>query len=105
MENILTRLRGELTAVLVFIGIVAAFIAAFVYFRAGPTEVELGEVIRFGTHANEMGNRPTVIVRAADGRRYELIASRGSVGHCMAGDSIRLIRGTHSVRVDPRGCT
>ena len=101
MEHVLTRLRGELTAVIVFIGIVAACIYVYVYLRAGPTEVEMGEVIRFGTYADEMDNQPTVIVRAEDGRQYELIASRGSLRHCMAGDSIRLIRGTHRLARRP----
>lgn len=105
MGHVLTRLRGELVAVLVFIGIVAAVIFVFVYLRAGPTEVELAEVIRFGTHASDMGNRPTVIVRATDGRQFELAASRGSLRNCQAGDAIRLIRRAHSLGIDPRGCT
>ncbi|WP_176473031.1 hypothetical protein [Sphingomonas lenta] len=98
------RLRGELTMILVIGGIFAAFIAASVYSQIGPAKDEYGEVVRFGSYAHDLGNRPTLIVRTVDGRQHELKASPESLRHCEVGGSVRLVRKAHSLRVDPRGC-
>lgn len=97
------RLRDELATVLVIGGILALFIVVSAYSHAGFAEAEIGEVLRFGSYANDLGNQPTVIVRTNDGRQIELKASPGSLRHCQVGDRVRLVR-MRSLRVDPRGC-
>lgn len=85
-------------------GILVAVVAALLLWRDGPTNEELGKVARFGSYATDRGHQPTVIVRAADGRRRELKASPESLRHCRVGGTVRLIRTEHSLQVDPRGC-
>ena len=98
------RLRGELLTVLVIGGIFAAFIGVSAYSLTEPANIESGTIVRFGSYATDLGNRPTVIVRTVDGRQHELKASPGALRHCQVGHTLHLVRRAYSVRVDPQGC-
>ena len=91
-------------AVLAIGGVTAAFVAVGSYKYAGPSGAAQGEIVRFGSYANELGNQPTAIVRTEDGRQYTLMASAGMLRQCQVGKRIRLVRTAHQLRVDPRGC-
>ena len=91
-------------AVLAVGGAIAAFVAVGVYKYAGPSVAEQGEITRFGSYANELGNQPTLLVRTKHGRQYTLMASAGMLRQCQVGKRIRLIKTAHQLRVDPRGC-
>lgn len=104
MSDTWSYLRGETKAVLAVGGVIAAFVAAGVYKYAGPSGAEQGQIVRFGSYANELGNQPTVLVRTEDGRQYTLMASAGMLRQCQVGKRIRLVKTAHRLRVDPRGC-
>lgn len=104
MRGAWLRREDMLVTVLEVGGILAAVVAAILLWRDGPPHDELGRVVRFGSYVTELGNQPTVIVRAADGRQRELKASPEALRHCRVGDTVRLIRTEHSLQVDPRGC-
>ena len=88
-------------------GIVALVIGVPVYLRSGQVTIEIGAVISVGSNGSyPKGTRDTlfVTVRAKDGRQYDLGALAPALLGCKIGSQILLLRTSHSVSVDPRGC-
>jgi hypothetical protein len=92
-------------AILAVAGLTAFAIVMGHYLFMGPTTSEEGRVLGFGVYETAYGTQPIVRVRTKSGEVQELAAGTGTLGHCRTGDTIRLVRRPHALRVDMRGCS
>ena len=97
------RLRFELLMLALILPLFALSILLRPGAGAGGEALE-AEVVRFGTRATELGNRPVVTVRLDDGSMRAVRATRGSIAGCKAGDRISLIQRRRFLGVGIKGC-
>jgi DNA-binding transcriptional regulator of glucitol operon len=70
---------------------------------SGPSATQEGRIegLAFqGTDSRTLTPRPIAIVRLTDGTTEEILASRGALANCRAGDRITYVHGPEGVRID-----
>ncbi len=94
----------ELRAVLIVGLAVFLIVGVAAYKKSEPSIIETGKVVRFGSYASDLGDRPTVIVITEDGHENTIVAPPGSLNRCSTGSRISVIRRPHSLSIAPIGC-
>lgn len=104
-EERLHAIRSSWKLVLLLIGLGAVFVWLLIRSQSRQLPVpEEGQVVRFGSHATDEGNKPLVLVRLRDGSERQLRIHRTQVRTCRVGGRIQLVRRGSWVGVDPMAC-
>lgn len=69
-----------------------------------PMRKEVGQVVRFGSHATDVGDRPLIVVRLRNGTIRQFFIRRAQLQTCRVGDRIRLVRKGDWLGVHRGGC-
>lgn len=69
-----------------------------------PASPTLGHVVRFGSYATDLGDRPMIVVKLQDGTIRQLHVRRAQLQTCRKGDPIQLIEQGHMIFVHARAC-
>lgn len=104
MDGFWRSMLGEWKAVVAAMSLAGAFILLAVIKTSGPVLLEIANVARFGSYADDLGNHPTVIVRLSDGSTQEIMSTPELLRACTVGATIALVRRARSFQVHPRGC-
>jgi hypothetical protein len=95
-----TRIAG-----LAVLGFLLASIALLLFsLNSGERIFMTGEVVRFGSYADETGDHHLVLVRMPDGIVRQLFIRRDQVWQCKTGDRIEVLSVGNTYRVGLRGC-
>jgi hypothetical protein len=92
-------------AIIVLVGSLAAIVEIVRYQAEAPATLEQGTILAFGIYETEYGTESLVRVRTKSGEVTELMAPGPALGNCRKGDAVRLVRRSHSLSVDMRGCS
>jgi len=104
MDSLWRSMLGEWKAALALALIALAAIIAAGSRSSTPALPEVASVVRFGSHADEIGNHLTVIVQLQDGSTQEMWSTPVLLRACSVGVTIHLVRRARSLEVDSTGC-
>ncbi|HEX5185172.1 MAG TPA: hypothetical protein VFW19_18710 [Allosphingosinicella sp.] len=104
LERTAAGLAGNWLAIVTIAGLGLLLVWGGYRLVGEPGRIETAEVMGFGGYETEVGTKPIVRVRTAQGVVQELIASAPALSECRRGRRIWLIRRAHGLIVDPRGC-
>jgi len=87
------------------VALVLLIVGGFLYLNAGTEQAITGQIVRFGMYADDIGNRPLVLVRLPDGSEREIQTPRDVLLRCRVGDNISLTRNGSYLKITPDGCS
>ena len=91
----------KLFALAIFL--IAALAAVARVATKAPERVE-AQLVRFGSRATEVGDKPLLLVRLSDGTVRQARARRSDVRLCRVGQTIQLMRRGSLLTLQPGGC-
>lgn len=94
-------------AILLLVGLSVTFVLLGMFVMRGlnmPAKQEVATVVRFGSYATDVGDRPLVIVRLRNGTIRQLSIERAQLQSCRVGNQIRLVQQADWLRVHYQAC-